>query len=148
MVLTGGRAPPRFTRTNTLLPYKSLCRSARLPAGVELQLAEVGRQDVRRRQCPYRHEPGHARAHEEALAFVAHDRVAGPERLRIGGTDAAEGVEDDGAKGRVADVAGQQRIAARQGAARGKAVEDARDLPGIEDLALPVGVAEIGRAHV
>src|SRR3546814_15542744 len=56
-------------------------------------------------------------------------RSAGPGRLRIGGTDAAEGVEDDGAKGRVADVAGQQRIAARQGAARGKAVEDARDLP-------------------
>src|SRR3546814_20367627 len=75
-------------------------------------------------------------------------RSAGPGRLRIGGTDAAEGVEDDGAKGRVADVAGQQRIAARQGAARGKAVEDARDLPGIEDLALPVGVAGVvGALH-
>src|SRR3546814_19894937 len=82
------------------------------------------------------------------MAFVAQDRVEGPEGWRIGGTDAAEGVEDDGAKGRVADVAGQQRIAARQGAARGKAVEDARDMPGIEDLALPVGVAGVvGELH-
>src|SRR3546814_19853910 len=97
---------------------------------------------------PARSASSLARAYEEALAFVAHARVAGPERWRIAGTDADEGVEDDGAKGRVADVAGQQRIAARQGAARGKAVEDARDLPGIEDLALPVGVAGVvGELH-
>jgi hypothetical protein len=92
------------------------------------QLKMIGRHQIGRRNGAIAKESVDAGLHIDTGVDIAQHRIAAPDRLGVGRSHAACSVEHDVGQGGVADVAGQQRIAAGQQAQRLDALHDLCDL--------------------
>ena len=116
-----------------------------LAAGQVLQLEVVGRHQVGQGNGALAEEGVDAGLHVDAGVDVAQHRIAAPHGLGVGGAHLARGVEHDVAQGGIADIAGEQRVAARQQAQRLDAGHDVGDLIRRGRAATPGAIAGMVR---
>ena len=127
---------------------QDLREAAGLPAGKEVELEVVRREDVGLRDHRVAHELRDAGPHEHAAADVAHHRVAAVDGLRVELLHASHGVEDDAADRRVALVSGQHRVRLAEHAAVLDPGDHLADVVGGEQRPTPRAVPRVvGEVH-